>query len=342
MSAYQGALGLARIAGIVSPDYAVLRPTSRVHDRYLAYLMLSTWFIFRMTERLRGIGSANSASVRTPRVNMEELADIELTLPKIEAQRQIADFLDDQVTRIVNIIAARTAQAGLFQECTTSELMQVVFSGHARSVPLANLAEVRLGRQRSPQSESGDYMTRYLRSANVVDGEIDLTDVKEMNFEPAARAIFLLRPGDVLVTEGAGSPDAVGASAVWDGREDGLCFQNTLVRLRPRTSEVAHDYLGWWARTSHRSGAMRTWATGANILHIGAEGLKRMPIPAVDWPAQQAVVRQCEEIDTASRRLAGALETSVERLAELKRSLITAAVTGEFDVSSADGSQVPV
>lgn len=35
------------------------------------------------------------------------------------------------------------------------------------------------------------------------------------------------------------------------------------------------------------------------------------------------------------------LSGSVARMEELKRSLITAAVVGEFDVSSADGSRVP-
>ena len=78
-------------------------------------------------------------------------------------------------------------------------------------------------------------MVRYLRAANVKDGSLDLSDVKEMDFNPAEQVTYALRPGDVLVTEGAGSLAAVGASAVWDGELDGIvCFQNTLLRLRAK------------------------------------------------------------------------------------------------------------
>ena len=83
------------------------------------------------------------------------------------------------------------------------------------SFRLAQVAEVRLGRQRAPQYENGDHLLPYLRSANVVDGRLDLTDVKSMNFEPAEQAIFGLADGDVLMTEGSGSAETVGTSAVW-------------------------------------------------------------------------------------------------------------------------------
>ncbi len=47
---------------------------------------------------------------------------------------------------------------------------------------LDELAEVRLGRQRSPKNHSGSRMRPYLRAANVTWSGLDLNDVKEMNF----------------------------------------------------------------------------------------------------------------------------------------------------------------
>lgn len=63
--------------------------------------------------------------------------------------------------------------------------------------PLRAYADVVLGRQRSPQHDSGPFMTPYLRAANVKDGELDLSDVKEMKFDPIERQRFALAPGDV-------------------------------------------------------------------------------------------------------------------------------------------------
>jgi type I restriction enzyme, S subunit len=45
--------------------------------------------------------------------------------------------------------------------------------------------DVRQGRQRAPAHHSGKNMRPYLRVANVMEGRLDLRDVKEMNFTPA-------------------------------------------------------------------------------------------------------------------------------------------------------------
>ncbi len=146
-----------------------------------------------------------------------------------------------------------------------------------------------LGRQRAPQYEDGEGQTPYLRSANITDGRIDVADVKSMRFSPSERATFALCRGDVLVTEGSGSRATVGASAVWqDNLSGSVCFQNTLLRLRPRPGTDGR-YLAWWARHAHASGLMAAAATGANILHIGAEHLRQLPIALPDLGQQRRI-----------------------------------------------------
>jgi type I restriction enzyme, S subunit len=155
---------------------------------------------------------------------------------------------------------------------------------------LAQVAEVRLGRQRAPQYEHGDHLIPYLRSANVVDGGLDLTDVKSMNFEPAEQAIFGLSDGDVLMTEGSGSAETVGTSAVWCGELPGtVCFQNTLLRLRPRSGVTDGRFLAWWARHAHASGQIAAVSSGANIQHIGSDGLKDLKIHVPDLHEQRRI-----------------------------------------------------
>lgn len=156
--------------------------------------------------------------------------------------------------------------------------------------PLIQLAEVALGRQRSPEHERGEHIVPYLRSANVVDGALDLSDVKEMNFTPEEQVVLALRHGDVLVTEGSGSRDTVGTSAVWrDELPSPICFQNTLLRLRPRPCLADGRYLAWWARHAHAAGLMAATATGANILHLSAEALRRLPVPDLELPEQRQI-----------------------------------------------------
>lgn len=132
-------------------------------------------------------------------------------------------------------------------------------------------------------------MVAYLRAANVKDGLLDLSDVKSMDFNPSEQVIYQLQPGDVLVTEGAGSLAAVGASAGYNGELDPVvCFQNTLLRLRPRGDNDA-GYLMWWARHAFGSGLFASIAAGANIFHLGAENVRILPAAIPDPRTQRAI-----------------------------------------------------
>lgn len=141
-------------------------------------------------------------------------------------------------------------------------------------------------------------MTRYLRAANVKDGSLDLGDVKEMNFTPREREVFSLRPGDVLVSEGAGSLSAVGAAAVWNGELPGpICFQNTLLRLRPRRSTDAR-FLSWWCRYAYSSGLFASVASGANIFHLSVERVRGIPAWVPDT-SEQTLISDFLDAETA-------------------------------------------
>ncbi len=192
-------------------------------------------------------------------------------------------------------------------------------NGFEASGRLFGAAEVRLGRQRSPQHESGSHMMRYLRAANVKDGTLDLSDVKEMNFTPAEQEIFGLRSGDVLVTEGSGSLRAVGAAAVWNAEIEGtVCFQNTLIRLRPRNGITDAKYLGWWARAAYASGQLAAIASGANIYHLSSERVKGLPVhlPPIDEQRRIAGFLEAEtgQIDSLISSQRRALELIDERI----------------------------
>ena len=167
------------------------------------------------------------------------------------------------------------------------------------------MAEVVLGRQRSPEHETGRHMTLYLRAANVKDGRLDLSDVKEMNFTPAEQVVFALKPGDVLVTEGAGSLAAVGASAVWDGELGGVvCLQNTLLRLRPREGSDRR-FLAWWCRHAYGSGLFASVAAGANIFHLSADRVRTLPTWIPTFRRQREIA---DFLDTETARIDALIE----------------------------------
>src|SRR5262245_43358613 len=100
------------------------------------------------------------------------------------------------------------------------------------------VGEVQLGRQRSPEHHTGAHMRPYLRVANVFEDRIDTRHVLEMNFSPAEFERYRLEPGDILLNEGQ-SLDLVGRPAMYRGEVPGSCFQNTLIRFRPRSGVLS-------------------------------------------------------------------------------------------------------
>jgi type I restriction enzyme, S subunit len=143
-----------------------------------------------------------------------------------------------------------------------------------------------------------------------------------MNFAPNEQHIFRLRRGDVLVSEGSGSLMTVGASAVFSGEPTGIvCFQNTLLRLRPRSKSTDSRFLAWWARHAFASGLFASISTGANIYHLSAERVRALIVSFPDVSDQQEVAdfldretTHIEQLISEKLRLVGLLQERVETL----------------------------
>jgi type I restriction enzyme S subunit len=203
------------------------------------------------------------------------------------------------------------------------------------SARLDEVAEVRLGRQRSPKHHFGSRMRPYLRAANVTWSGLDLHDVKEMNFTEQESATYELRAGDVVVAEASGSAEEVGKPALWRGEIDGCCFRNTLVRVRSRG--VLPDYLRYFLFTEAWSGRTGRSSPGVGIHHIGAARLSAWPIPVPPLPEQRRVVAAIEEhlsrieaLENAVEHLVGRFERGRGRIGALRRAILARAFRGEL------------
>lgn len=101
-----------------------------------------------------------------------------------------------------------------------------------KKLRMDELGEVIGGKQLSRDSHTGIKLP-YLRVANVHDGFIDISDVKQMAFTPSETEVYQLKHGDVLLTEGQ-SLALVGRAAMFREEISGCCIQNSIIRLRPK------------------------------------------------------------------------------------------------------------
>ena len=328
LRSFQSGIGYSTLEGLVSPAYTVLRAVSSdVYGPFFKHLFKSDIYVSRLENVAQGIRQGRTIST-------EDFYNIAIAVPSVAEQRAIADYLDTETSCIDTLITKKRRMIELLEERQRTVITRTLRSTrhHGERRPLRAYAEVHLGRQRSPRHDQGPHMTPYLRAANVKDGVLVLSDIKSMNFDPVEQNRFALIKGDVLVSEGSGSLTAVGASAVWNGEIKGtICFQNTLLRLRPRPSTDPR-FLAWWCRYAHADGLFANIATGANIHHISADRVRSIPMNHVPLVEQVSIV---EHLNTETSLIATTLaqqQRMLDLLSERRQALITSAVTGEFAV----------
>lgn len=137
-------------------------------------------------------------------------------------------------------------------------------------------------------------MIPVLRMSNVVNGEIDYSELKYLplkcattNKEPDK---WLLRDGDFLITRTNGSKDLVGKAAVFHSK-DVYTYASYLIRYRFDTSIVLPEYVNILFMTQlvrEQIAVMRRQGGGQYNLNSDEIGAIRIPVPSI--PEQQAIV----------------------------------------------------
>jgi type I restriction enzyme, S subunit len=223
-----------------------------------------------------------------------------------------------------------------------------IFNGNSGSVGLPDTwawcsvgeaGEVRLGRQRSPQHHSGKNMRPYLRVANVYEDRLDLTDVKRMNFTPEEFRVFQLKPGDVLLNEGQ-SPVHLGRPALYSGEIDGCCFQNTLLRFRPRAGILPEYALNVFRHYMRAGRFKREARITTNLAHLSHRRFAAIEFPVPPTSEQYEIVRLVKLLETTVDEQFAHIE--VTAVPALQQSILKAAFQGRLLNQDADDEPAEV
>ena len=258
--AYLRKVAVPDFSGVCSGDIYVLESKD---DRHLLPDLLP--FICQ-TDRFFEHAVGTSAGSLSPRTHWRSLAEYEFALPALAEQRRIVRVM----TRINTVSSTRAKLKRAVERVLLSAYAAIFDGSRCKPLQLGEVANVRMGRQRAPRHKSGNHIVPYLRSANIRDGQLDLTSVYEMNFNPSEQEAFRLHSGDILISEGCGSRARIGDNAVWTDEIPGpVCFQNTIIRVRAYRDRVSPELLKHWTRYAFASGLFQKAARGTSILHIG-------------------------------------------------------------------------
>lgn len=319
----------------------------RLSHRYAAWA-LSSFFVSSQVQTL------SRGSTRA-RINLDVTREIQIPVPSLDDQGRIAGFLDAETSRIDHLRTLRERQLALVEETSFRRIFDIVRGSNvpgARkdsglewlgSIPAAwpvgavsHYFDVDLGKMLNPERARGNHLYPYLRVANVQWDRIDIDELAYMNFPPVERHRYRLESGDLLVNEGGSWP---GRAAIWNGEISEMFYQKALHRIRARGAEIPR-WLYYCLVVAERLKVFQVQGNTSTMTHLTREQLRpqRFPFPSAD--VQQAMVAQLDQVTRRTAEMRTLLNRQLALLAEHRQALITAAVTGEFDVPTASGRGV--
>lgn len=121
MRAWQGAIGCARVNGMVSPAYVVAKPiVNDIDSRYIEYLLRTPTAIEEMHRYSYGIMDFRL------RLYWPNFKNIKVCLPPYEEQKSIASYIDNKCTEIDSIIDQKKKQIKILEDYKKSIIYEYV------------------------------------------------------------------------------------------------------------------------------------------------------------------------------------------------------------------------
>lgn len=312
------------------------RPIDGSDTRYLGYIVRA----LHSSEWLDVL--CNKATIR--HLTGEKLGALEIPVPPQEEQRRIADFLDAETARMDKLVILQQQVIDCLNEREAAQLDIAIddLISRAGTAPLRRFVWS-VDQGASPQCEAvpaGEDEWGVLKVSCLRPGVFDERENKRLPQDIRPERRSEVREGDLLITR-ANTPQLVGSTAVVRQVRKRLLLSDKIFRVR-LTDDMSPDFVATVARGSRIRSLSAAGSNGASasMANIRFEEIKAWPMPAVAPNVQMQLVQQVARIRAQLEALRPMVNRQLALLAERRQALITAAVTGQFDVSTASGRNV--
>ncbi|WP_280383889.1 hypothetical protein [Nocardia wallacei] len=320
---------------VSSTEFIGLEPGVNVEPRYLFYFLQSESVRQHLDSLVQSVTRSHQ------RVSPEDVLHAGVPRMEKEEQRRIADFLDAETSRIDRLVNLQTTVLSRLEERGVAQrdlaLDELETSG--RVIPFRRFIWS-VDQGVSPQCEAvpaeagewGVLKVSCLRPGVFLPGEN-----KRLPDDVVPHTAAEVESGDLLITR-ANTPSLVGSTAVVRDVRPRLLLSDKIFRVR-LSGGILPEFAAEVAAGSKVRSLCGASSNGASqtMANIRFEEVKAWPIPFVPLVDQKNFVASMASSRLSVECLRQRIVRQLELLAERRQALITAAVTGQFDVSTASG-----
>lgn len=210
--------------------YVLNKFVDGVDSRYVYHHLNRYW---KLRNERSQFGSA------TNYIRMQNFEDYEIPLPPLAEQKRIAAILDK-----ADAIRRKRQQAIQLADEFLRSVFLDMFGDPVtnpkgwREVILKDIADIRSGVTKGKKIDLEKSVSLpYMRVANVQDGYLDLSEIKQIVVSKKDAEKCKLKKGDVLLTEG-GDPDKLGRGYIWNNEVEHCIHQNHIFSVRIKDEKL--------------------------------------------------------------------------------------------------------
>lgn len=346
----------ARIGATTGKSYIVKRAPDAIFASYLIRVRTNgktdpdyLYFFFQSDAYWRQINENKNNNLKKG-VNASILKSIEVPLPPTKnEQRRIADILAtvqraiELQVRLIDLTKElkKVLMHKLFTEGTCSEPRKETEIGPVPEswevIELGKTCIVQTGIAKGRKIDPYDAVTLpYLRVANVQDGYLDLSEMKEITLKKTEIERYSLKEGDVVLTEG-GDLDKLGRGFIWHNQIECCVHQNHVFAVRTNTSMLSPEFLAYQVQSPYGKAYFLSVAhKTTNLACINTSKLKGLPLLIPSRKEQKEIIDILSTVDKKQKWHSKRLDA----FKDLFRTLLNQLMTAQIRVNGIDLSEL--
>lgn len=284
-------------------------------------------------------------------IGMGVIENIHVPLPPLPEQEAIAKFLDERTAKIDTLIAKKRTLIATLKEKRSALISHTVTRGldptatlkpsgvdwlgevpkHWKVKHLDHLVTVkaRLGWKGLTASEYVDKGAIFLSTPNIKgQGKIDF---KNVNFITKERYLespeIMLQKGDVLLAKDGST---LGITNFVRELPAPATVNSSIAVLR--SNKINSPFLWRWLTSEYIQNIIQSKKDGQGVPHLFQADIRKFTVLLPPLSEQTAIAEYLDQQTDKIDKLTAKVQTALDTLAEYRRALITAAVTGKIDV----------
>ncbi len=289
----------------------------------------------------------NQVSIK--HLTKEKLSRVIWLCPPLPEQKAIADYLDTKTAQIDRKIDLLTQKAEKYGQLKQSLINETVTRGLDKSVPMKDsgvewIGEIPRHWEVKRLAAIGTFSKGggFSRSDLMEEGQTailygDIYTKYELSIEKGERKISVevskkstkIRRGDLLLTGSGETREDIGKCVVYNNDEIAFAGGDVIIFRQPENSSKFLSYFLNMEGVKHEKARI---AKGEISVHIYASKLRRILVSLPPLPEQKAIADYLDTKTAQIDRIIKTIHTEIEKLKELRKTLINDVVTGKIKI----------